>query len=40
MASFGAAYQDPVTQFMFEGPVRVRIYRAQEPFSEVIIVAE
>ena len=39
-ASFEIGQQGPATQFMFQGPVHVRIYRAQEPFREVIIVAE
>ena len=39
-ASFEIGQQGPATQFLFEEPVRVRIYRARKPFREVIIVAE
>ena len=39
-ASFEVGQQGPATQFMFEEPIHVRIYRAREPFREVIIVAE
>lgn len=39
MASFGAGQQSPATQFMFEEPIHVRIYRGREPFREVIIVS-
>lgn len=39
-ASFEIGQQGPATQFMFQEPVHVRIYRAREPFREVIIVAE
>jgi hypothetical protein len=38
-ASFGTGQQSPATQFMFEEPIQVRIYRAREPFREIIIVA-
>lgn len=40
MVSFGAGQQSPATQFMFDEPIQVRIYRGREPFREVIIVAE